>query len=223
VEQKSRNEMIEQHMPLVKQIANKIVSRLPKGSVELEDLYSIGTIGLVSAVDSFVPEKKVPFPAYARYKIKGIIIDELRNMDFLSRKDREKKKSIDDYKKKMDRVGQKLDVGSVIEETGISTKDYFRLDGDFYDQKQVFDERYTESNTEEKPDSFQKTCYREVRDAMASLPERTQVVLGLYYFLDMSMKEVAQVVGISEAMVCIIHRDAIVALRAKFGLKRKAA
>jgi len=223
-------ERIMEHLPLVKQIAQRVYERIPKGLVQFEDLLQAGILGLIEAVKRYDPKRGIRFESFAHFRIKGAILDELRAHDLLPRTLRKKVKVLEDAYLKLERkLGRLPSLEELASELGLSSEaleEEFRqflflkvvsLDGlieDFSGEK--LEEMLLESSSK---DPLELLGLSELRDRLAEaieeLPERHKLVLSLYYFEELTMKEIALVLGISEGRVSQIHSEAILALRAK--------
>jgi len=223
-------ERIMEHLPLVKQIAQRVYERIPKGLVQFEDLLQAGILGLIEAVKRYDPKRGIRFESFAHFRIKGAILDELRAHDLLPRTLRKKVKVLEDAYLKLERkLGRLPSLEELASELGLSSEaleEEFRqflflkvvsFDGlieDFSGEK--LEEMLLESSSK---DPLELLGLSELRDRLAEaieeLPERHKLVLSLYYFEELTMKEIALVLGISEGRVSQIHSEAILALRAK--------
>lgn len=227
-----KNDLIREYAPLVKFIVNRMICRLPS-SVEYDDLYSVGSIGLLDAIEKYDPEKNIKFETYAKYRIKGAIIDELRSKDWLPRGLRDKLKEIDRAYQDLEHdptVGEVTDE-MVSDRVGMSVEDYrdllanaqpggmiswedLGITGE-YSQKDVMD--FIEDPTAKNP--FDEVELQEAKDAIAgaieSLPEKQQLVVALYYYEELTLKEIGAVLEVTEARASQLHSAAILKLKAK--------
>ena len=223
-----RDEIIVNHLPLVKAIANRVRESLPV-QVELDDLVHAGVLGLVDAIEKYAPEKNVAFHLYAKHRIRGAILDSLRQLDWASRDLRKRFKSIEN-------LGQKLgqDLGrppteiEIAQEMKISVEQYRKLTRELYNAGLTAGQPHrverpdhssfadaTESN-EQMPDEL--FAHRELRrvldDVIGTLPVRYQTVIKLYYDQDRTMKQIGAELGVNESRVSQIHKTALEKLEA---------
>ncbi len=227
----NREETILSLIPLVKSIAFKIHSTLPPG-VELDDLVSSGIVGLIEAVDRFNPEYGTKIETFVRQRIKGAILDYLRKLDFLPRSARDRKKEIERaYYKLEEKNGKPPTEEEVAEYLGITLEKLLKelqiLGADYvgsFVPKKVNDENneiilyYVEDTGEENPEvKLEKEELQEfLKKALLELPQKERLVLTLYYYEDMNLKEIGKVMNVSESRVSQIRAQAIIRLRNKF-------
>jgi RNA polymerase sigma factor for flagellar operon FliA len=226
---RERDELILQQLPQVHSIAWRIFERLPQ-HVPFEDLVNAGVIGLIEAIRNYDPTKSVPLKSFVKFRIRGAIIDSLRELDWGSRPLRRKARNIEEAIARLAaKFGRQPDEEEVAAELGITLKNLheivIRVDGlrlvgqevsPSYDRSSTRDLIESAPSTAEKPDEL---CLRnEIReylaDAIGTLSEREQMVISLYYKEELTMKEVAAVLQIAESRVCQIHGLAIAKLRA---------
>ncbi len=228
----NRDELILSLVPLVKNIATKIHSTLPAG-VELDDLVSSGIVGLIEAVDRFDENYGVKIESFASLRIRGAILDYLRRMDFLPRSARDKKKEIEsayyELEKKLGRppaeeeVAEylKIDVEKLRKELRILGSDYLISFTPKSSTNESGDEiilHYIEDETEESPEVRleREELVRFLEEAIKELPKKEKLVLTLYYYDDMNLKEIGRILEVTESRVSQIRAQAIVRLRNKF-------
>ncbi len=223
-------ERIMEYLPLVKQIAQRIYERVPKGLVQFEDLLQAGILGLIEAAKRYDPKRGIKFEGFAHFRIKGAILDELRAHDLLPRTLRKKVKVLEDaYLKLERRLGRVPSLEELASELGLSSealekefRQFLFLEVVSFDglieglSGEKLEEMLLESSSK---DPLELLGLSELRDRLAEaieeLPERHKLVLSLYYFEELTMKEIALVLEISEGRVSQIHSEAILALRAK--------
>ncbi|MDH4320820.1 MAG: FliA/WhiG family RNA polymerase sigma factor [Desulfobulbaceae bacterium] len=228
----TRSELILTYTPLIKYIAARLATRLP-AHVALDDLISCGTIGLIDAVEKFNPAKNVQFKTYAEFRIKGAMLDELRSLDWVPRSVRRK---VTDLERTYSELEKKLGRPATDEETAAA----LNLDLDAYyklldDTKSVSfmdidlvrqvnpdqDDRSTIAETfaADGTDPFAALNIAEVRDvvaqAISELPEKEKLTVSLYYFEELTMKEIGEVLGYTESRISQMHSKAMLRLRSK--------
>jgi len=217
-----RDSVVLEHVPLVKAIAVRVHENLPV-HVDLDDLVHAGILGLFDAASKFNPEKQVVFSSYAKHRIKGAILDSLRQLDWASRDMRRRHKQVEaatrDLAAELQRnptegeVAQKLGMDAErwrtmmidLRNVGLISASTRGNEGDDLPAPDF------PSKPETHPDSI---CAREqlrsvLGDAMKTLPERYQKVVLLYYTNEMTMKEIGGILGINESRVSQIHKSAL--------------
>jgi RNA polymerase sigma factor for flagellar operon FliA len=224
-----RETLLVEHLPVVKFIARRIHDRLPS-SVELDDLVGAGTLGLMDAVDKFDASKNVQFKTYAQFRIKGAILDSLRELDWGSRSLRRKAREVEEAHNRLrTKLGRPATEQEVADDLGMSLAALQGLLGDLRgleigslhipdeEDGSVDDISETIADTRENP--FQLFAGNEQRRLLAEwideLPERERQVLSLYYYEELPMKEIGKVLGVVESRVSQIHTCAVTRLRAR--------
>jgi RNA polymerase sigma factor for flagellar operon FliA len=218
-----------EHLPVVRFLARRIHERLPQ-HVDIEDLVSAGVVGLMDAFAKFDPQKKVQFRSYAQFRIRGAILDSLRTLDWsprdLRRKGREAEEAI---RALTGRLGRSPGEAEIAAEMGVSLEDYQSLLGDLKGLEigTLHVEHNEDSGEEElayvpgRPDEDPLFCclkgelQDKLRDAIEHLPERERLVMTLYYFEELTMREIGLALGVVESRVSQIHASAVVHLRAE--------
>jgi RNA polymerase sigma factor for flagellar operon FliA len=217
-----RDRVVLEHLPLVKAIAVRVHENLPV-HVDLDDLVHAGILGLFDAANKYNPEKQVVFSSYAKHRIKGAILDSLRQLDWASRDMRRRHKQVEaatrDLSSTLQRAPTEAEVAAKL---GMDVDRWRTMMLDLRNVGLV--SASTRSNdsedlpapdfpskVENQPDSI---CAREqlrgvLGDAMKTLPERYQKVVVLYYTNEMTMKEIGGVLGINESRVSQIHKSAL--------------
>ncbi|MGA0571401.1 RNA polymerase sigma factor FliA [Variovorax sp. VNK109] len=227
--QLDRDAMIRQYVPLVQRLAHHMIAKLPP-NVELDDLVQVGMIGLAEALSRFEASQGVQFETFASQRIRGAMIDELREGDWMSRGSRKSQKDIEHAVHRLEqKLGRPPIESEIAADLKMSLAEYQSLLGRVRGTQLVYLEDM--ANTEED-DSF---LDRHVADAEADplsvlrdqrlrqalvhaikgLPEREQQIMSMYYERDMNLKEIALVLGVTESRVCQLHSQSIARLRAK--------
>jgi RNA polymerase sigma factor FliA len=217
-----RDKVVLEHLPLVKAIAVRVHENLPV-HVDVDDLVHAGILGLFDAANKYNPEKQVAFSSYAKHRIKGAILDSLRQLDWASRDLRRRHKQVEEATRELSSVLQRTPTESeVAEKLGVDVERWRQMMLDLRsvglisassraaDQEELPAPDFP-SKPETQPDSM---CAREqlrsvLGDAMKALPERYQKVVVLYYTNEMTMKEIGGVLGINESRVSQIHKSAL--------------
>jgi len=217
-----------EHLPIVRYLARRIHERLPQ-HVDIEDLVSAGVVGLMDAFAKFDPAKKVQFRSYAQFRIRGAILDSLRTLDWSPRELRRKGRAVEEAIRVLTaRMGRPPGEAEIAAEMSLSLEEYQQLLGDLKGLEigTLHLERNEDSGEEElayvpgRPDEDPLfRCLRgeledRLGDAIANLPERERIVMTLYYFEEMTMREIGLALGVVESRVSQIHASAVVHLRA---------
>lgn len=222
-----REQMLLEHMSTVRYVARRIHERLPQ-HVELEDLVSAGVVGLIDAFSKFDHNKQVQFKSYAQFRIRGAILDSLRTLDWSPRELRRKGRTVEEAIRAVtQRVGRAPFEPEIAAEMGLNLCDYQQLLGELKGLEigSLHVERTEDSGDEElsyiagSPDEdplfqcMQGEMRQRLIDAIDELPEKERIVLTLYYFEELTMKEIGLTLGVVESRVSQIHSAAVVRLR----------
>lgn len=226
-----KERLILQHRKLVKYMALRIVSRLPD-HVSVDDLYSAGIIGLIDAIDKYDSNQGIPFEYYAKIRVKGAMLDEIRSMDWIPRSLRQKssllEKTCVTLERKLGRyptdeeIAEELELGidgfhKLLDETkGISF-----LPENVHDA--VCEAKEAAFLASDSDELFLKTYRKEIQDVLAeaigSLSQKEQTILSLYYYEEFTMKEIGTVMGYTESRISQIHTKAVLKLRTRLARK----
>jgi RNA polymerase sigma factor for flagellar operon FliA len=224
-----RQRLLVENLLEVRHIARRIHDRLPS-HVPFDDLVHAGILGLIDAVDKFDPSKNVQLKSYAGFRIRGAILDSLRQMDWSPRNLRRQSRRIEDANRELSaELGRAPSEPELADRLGLPLIEFQQLLGELRGldlgslQAQFEDNGGDELNsvvstrTEENP--FQLTLRSEIRVLLASaiedLDEKERQVLGLYYLDELTMKEVGAILGIGESRVSQIHTAALIRLRSR--------
>jgi RNA polymerase sigma factor for flagellar operon FliA len=227
-----REYFVIKYSPLVKYVAGKVAIGMPQ-QVEFEDLVSYGAFGLLDAIEKYDPERDIKFKTYAMTRIRGSIFDELRNIDWVPRTLRQKAKQLEEAIITLEnKLGHSVDDEEIAKEMGISNQELQELfskisgasvislndvwyTGDDNDQVSFMD-------TIESPESLnpeniiEKEEIRSVIvEAIKQLPDKEKKVIVLYYYEDLTLKEIGEVLEVTESRVSQLHTKAILRLRGK--------
>jgi len=221
--------MVLEQMPQVKYIARRIHEHLPK-HVPFEDLMQAGMVGLIDAINKFDTDKHVKFGSYAKFRIRGAILDSLREMDWSPRDLRRKSRQIDAVTQKLQmEMGRSVSDTELARELGMTLKEFYALTNEIRglevsslqcESSEEGQEADLAQNLPGPPDEDPLTLFVEgeqkdrLHRAVAKLPEREQQVLMLYYQQELTMKEVGELMGVGESRVSQIHTQAVKHLRA---------
>jgi RNA polymerase sigma factor for flagellar operon FliA len=228
-----RDRLILTYAPLVKYVAGRLGSGLP-AHVDEGDLVSYGLLGLIGAIERYDPERDVKFETYAIARIKGAIIDELRAMDWVPRsvrsRAREIERTIGELERQLMRaptdeeIAAKLGVSeeeleeslAEISRTSIAALDeLWTVQGGGGDQIALID-TIEDADAPDPQSALSQTEMREaIGEAIARLPEREKLVVTLYYYEELTLREIGEVLGVTESRVSQLHTKAILRLKAR--------
>ena len=232
-----RDQLLLEHLPTVRYLARRIHERLPQ-HVELDDLISAGVVGLIDAFNKFDHTKKVQFKSYAQFRIRGAILDTLRSLDWsprdLRRKGRSVQEAIQVLTQNLHRAPSEQEIANKLH---VSLAEYQELLGDLKGLEigSLQAERNEDSGEEElayvagSPDEsplfrcLQGEMKQRLIDAVDNLPERERLVLSLYYYEELTMKEIGMTLGVVESRVSQIHSSAVLHLRSSLEVLRQPA
>ncbi|BBM89091.1 RNA polymerase sigma factor FliA [Spirochaetota bacterium] len=236
--EKDKNYLIRKYSPLVKYVAGKIAPTVP-ASVEFNDLIGFGTFGLLDAVNKFDPDKGVKFKTYGITRIRGQIYDELRSLDWVPRSIRQKYKLIEEVKQNYkEETGQPIKDEAISSQLGMSSEEINRissmindsnvgsLDDAWSSKKDADDTPLIETlKAPEHIDPF--SCVEEdeikatIGNEIKKLPEKEKKVLILYYYEELTLKEIGKILQVTESRVSQLHSKAIRHIRASLdGIKK---
>lgn len=229
----ARDQLILAYSPLVKYVAGRMSSGLP-AHIEEGDLISYGLLGLISAIERFEPERNIKFETYAVSRIRGSIIDELRALDWVPRSVRSWARKVEATIARLenelmrapndDEIAVELGVG--VDEfqdilNQISCASIVALD-EFWNVQGTGQERVNLIDTIEDtdaPDPSRAFRVQSIKETLAAaiqrLPERERIVVGLYYYEGLTLKEIGEVLGVTESRISQLHTKAILRLRGR--------
>ncbi|MCX5813498.1 MAG: FliA/WhiG family RNA polymerase sigma factor [Proteobacteria bacterium] len=223
-----RERIVEEFIPIIKNLAYKVSKGFEEKNM-IEDLISAGIVGLLEAIEKYDAKRGAKLNTFAYLRIRGAMIDELRSRDWFPRSARSKTKKIEEVIRKLEnRLGRYPKEEEVAEEMHIDFEDYLSLMKDYKNlsilsiedlHEAIGEDREKIINyvTDENDNPEKYAEFHELEGILAKeierLPEKQKIVLSLYYHEDMNMKEIAKVLSITEARVCQIHSQAIIALR----------
>ncbi|WP_210395722.1 RNA polymerase sigma factor FliA [Motiliproteus sediminis] len=227
LESDSQADIVERYAPLVKRIAHHLLARLPS-SVVLEDLIQSGMVGLLEAARKYDASKGASFETYAGIRIRGAIIDEVRRGDWTPRSVHRNGRRISDCIQAVEaRTGRDAQDADVAREMGVSLDEYHSLLRDsassrlfsIDEVREGRDSTLVDELAGDVPDPFaehqQDAFQTALADAISRLPERERLVFALYYDEELNLKEIGQVLGVSESRVSQIHSQAALRLRGR--------
>lgn len=227
--ERQRNDLVLKYAPLVKTIVGRMAFRLPIDQADKEDLINVGIMGLMSALEKFDETKNVQFETYAGFRIRGAVLDELRAKDWAPRSARSKDNKIEGAMAQLKKnLGRAPDETEIAAHLGLALDEYFKLLDDARCVSMI-------STEDLPPDYLEKFGSQEVqeqinegnplsmlvdmefkdrlRQAIDQLPPKEKLVLSLYYFEELTMKEAGRVMDLTESRVCQLHSQAVLRLR----------
>lgn len=235
VEQGATDEksLIERYLPLVRNVVDRIRINLP-AHIEAEELYSIGIVGLISAVRNFKPEQQITFPGYASRRIRGSVLDELRRLDWRPRRARLRARQIQQTLSELEqRLGRPVSDQETCEALGISGAEYERWieeakpacfvslgsgaspgSPDSESRSSLHDVIADQNSIPVADDLERRELHQLVAQKIRELPDIQRKVLAMYYFEEMRLAEIAAVFKLTESRICQIHAQSILSLRA---------
>ena len=228
----NRDSMIRDFIPMVRYLAQRISAKLPK-HVEIDDLVNSGIIGLIDAIEKFDHRRGIKFKTYAEFRIRGAIFDGLRSLDWVPRSVRKQKKLIErNYEQLEQKLGRQATDEELSKNLGIRLQEYYKLINSIkavnagkcnemgnFDQLQGVEKEtavaiLADSSTEDPFHSFKRQEFtRLLATAIRNLPAKERYVVSLYYFDELTMKEIGTVLKITESRVSQLHTKSMARLR----------
>ncbi|MGQ9687605.1 MAG: FliA/WhiG family RNA polymerase sigma factor [Desulfobaccales bacterium] len=230
-----QEQMVVQYAPLIKYIASRLALRLPS-HISLDDLISSGIIGLIDAIRKFDPTKNISFKTYAEFRIKGAILDELRSLDWIPRSVRKKSHVLEKTYSELEKnLGRPAEPEEVCEALGLELEEFYQLLDEtksvsLVDLEGVWkairkgvdlqDNDLPEILLDEKVrDPFLALHFSELQDilvkAIDALPDKEKLLISLYYYEELTMKEIGQIMGYTESRISQLHTQAMMRLRGR--------
>jgi RNA polymerase sigma factor for flagellar operon FliA len=219
------------YAPLIRFVAQRIAARLPS-NIDIDDLISAGVIGLMDAIEKYDPSRDNKFKTYAEFRIRGAILDELRSQDWVPRSVRDKAKKIEKtYAELEQKLGRAVSDEELSSALGIQLDEYYdmvskvkavtllsidELSGpNQHDRKSLLES--LENVSSKNP--FTQLKSKGIRDLLVKhideLPEKQKLVLSLYYYEDLNLKEIGRILEVTESRVSQLHTQAVEKLRSK--------
>lgn len=231
-DQRIREVFVHQYAPLVKYVAGKVAMGMPQ-SIEFDDLVGYGVFGLLDAIEKFDPSRDIKFKTYAVTRIRGAIYDELRAIDWVPRSIRQKAKELENAIGKLEnKLGRAAKDEEIAEQLGIPISEFHQIllklgstsivslndtwfPGDDNDKVSIMET--IESRPELNPDTMveKEEVKKMIVRTIEELPEKEKKVLILYYYEDLTLKEIGEVLDVTESRVSQLHTKAIMRLRSK--------
>lgn len=226
--QLDRDQLVQRFVPLVKRIAYHLMARLP-ASVQFEDLVQNGMIGLLDALDRFEEGFGAQFETYATQRVRGAMLDGLRENDWLPRQLRRELRRIEAAINQLEHAfGRAPSERELADVLGLSLADYQKTLGDarghqllyFEDfagegDEDFLERHFTDSDSDPLNLLEEKNLQKTLAGAIDRLPEREKLMMALYYEQDLNLREIGEVMGVTESRVCQLHSQAIARLRSQ--------
>ena len=225
-----RERLIQDFLPVIKYMAMRLAMRVSSG-LNVEDLMSAGTVGLLDALTKFDPSREIKFRTYAEFRIRGAMLDEIRAMDWVPRSMRERigkiQHAANEFTK---RKGRPPTEGELAAELGIGTEEVDEtllqakgavvlsledLGSNEQDTHPILDALADRGQPNPLESLLSEDTRRVLADAIDKLPERQRLVLTLYYFEELTMKEIGAVLSVTESRICQLHAQAMIRLKAE--------
>ena len=233
-DQSVRDYFVIKYAPLVKYVAGKVSMGMPQ-NIEFDDLVSYGVFGLIDAISKFDPARGIKFKTYAMTRIRGAIFDELRSIDWIPRSIRQKAKQIEQVISELEnKLGRTVEDEEIAREMGIPSEEFQSLLnklsgtsmlslndiwylGDDNDELSILETLEAPENM--NPDILiEKEEIRDyIIDAIQKLPDKEKKVIVLYYYEDLTLKEIGEILEVTESRVSQLHTKAIMRLRGRLG------
>lgn len=234
-----RDYFIEKYAPLVKYVAGKVAVGMPH-NVEFDDLVSYGTFGLLDAIEKFDPGKEVKFKTYAMTRIRGAVFDELRTIDWIPRSIRQKAKQVEKIIIELEnKLGRTVDDEEIAQELDISVEEFHTLVSKISGTSLISLNDIWHGNDDSDELSFLETIEspsnmnpdvmverEEIKglivESIKKLPDKEKKVIVLYYYEDLTLKEIGEVLEVTESRVSQLHTKAIMRLRGRLAQMKSA-
>jgi RNA polymerase sigma factor for flagellar operon FliA len=227
----NRDELIMSHLPLVKFLVGRVSAKLPP-HLDQQDLLSVAVIGLITAAERFDPKRGIQFKTFAEKRIMGSIMDELRAQDWLPRTLREKYKRLEhEFSVLEQKLGRNPSSEEVAAAMGMDLEKYFQLVEEVHSLSFMSLEDFQEDedgspfgflnflsdNGAENPQNqmMAKQLLQALGAAIEALPEKERIVITLYYYEELNLKEIGEVLGLTESRISQLHSQAVIRLKVK--------
>jgi len=228
----NREEVIKRYSPMIKYVANRIAMRLPP-HIEVDDLISVGVLGLMDAISKYDSTRGAKFKTYAEFRVRGAILDELRSLDWVPRSIRQKASQVDKVVQELQaKLSRSPEDEEVAKEMGLSLDQFhdtlnetksmpvFSLEDlglakDSGEQQSLLDCLAGKADADPQTQIRLVELKEIIAKAIDSLPEKERLMVSLYYYEELTMKEIGAVLEITESRVSQIHSKAVYRLRTK--------
>jgi RNA polymerase sigma factor for flagellar operon FliA len=232
-DERARERLVVAYSPLVKYVAGRMGSALP-AHVEEADLISYGLGGLIAAIERFDPGRDIRFETYAMARIRGAIIDELRTLDWVPRSVRARAREFERVNTKLearlhraptdDEMASELEISleelqdtllAIANSTIVALDELWTVSDSTGDQVSLL-ETLADDAAEDPQALVERSSFRDrVADAIVALPEREKMVIALYYYENLTLREIGEILGVTESRVSQLHTKAVLRLRSK--------
>ncbi|HEX4843683.1 MAG TPA: RNA polymerase sigma factor FliA [Limnobacter sp.] len=225
-----KSQQVDQYIPLVRRLAHHLIAKLP-ASVQIDDLIQAGLIGLMDAISRFEEGQGAQFETYASQRIRGAMLDELRQADWMPRGVRQAQRKIEAATMKAEqKLGRSATESEIANTLGVSLEEYQTMLFESRGAQLVFYDDYAEDGDgegyldrqmdgDEQANPLEMLGDQRFRQtliqAIEELPEREKMLMGLYYEQELNFREIAAVLGVTESRVCQLHTQAVSRLRTK--------
>ena len=228
----NREAVIKEYSPMIRYVAIRIAKRLPP-HIEVDDLISVGVLGLIDAVEKYDAYRGAKFKTYAEFRVRGAILDELRAMDWVPRSVRRKASALDGVVQKLqNQLGRPPEDDEVAGEMGVSMDELFNamnetksmpilsledlgIPNESGEHQNLLDCIVGKGDTDPQTMLRLRELKEIIANAIDTLPEKERLMISLYYYEEMNMKLIGEVLGITESRVSQIHSKAVYRLRSK--------
>lgn len=225
-------QIIIEYSPMIKYVANRIAMRLPP-HVEVDDLISVGVLGLLDAIEKYDSSRGAKFKTYAEFRVRGSILDELRSLDWVPRSIRQKATQMDNVTQRLQgKYGRPPEDEEIAEELGLDMNEFFTAMNDTRsmpilsledlginketgEQQNLLDCLIGDSEADPATQIRLDELKQIIAQGIDTLPEKERLMISLYYYEELTMKEIGEVLGITESRVSQIHSKAVFRLRTK--------
>jgi RNA polymerase sigma factor for flagellar operon FliA len=225
-------QIVKEYSSMIKYVANRIALRLPP-HIEVDDLISVGAIGLMDAIEKYDPSRGAKFKTYAEFRVRGSILDELRSLDWVPRSIRQKASNLDAVISKLQsQLGRLPEDEEIAKEMGVTLEAFFDtlnetrnmpllsledlgIARDSGDKQSLLDTLEGKGDVDPQTQMRLTELKNLIAAAIDSLPEKERLMVSLYYYEELTMKEIGEVLGITESRISQIHSKAVYRLRTK--------
>ncbi|SMF66407.1 FliA/WhiG family RNA polymerase sigma factor [Pseudobacteriovorax antillogorgiicola] len=231
VDGKLRDQLIMDYAPLIRFVAQRIAARLPS-NIDIDDLISAGVIGLMDAIEKYDPSRDNKFKTYAEFRIRGAILDELRSQDWVPRSVRDKAKKIEKtYAELEQKFGRAVSDQEISKALGVGLDEYYDMVAKVKAVTLLSIDELSGPNQQDKKslleclenvsskNPFTQLKSKGVRELLIKnieeLPEKQKLVLSLYYYEDLNLKEIGKILEVTESRVSQLHTQAVEKLRSR--------
>ncbi|MFW7381827.1 MAG: FliA/WhiG family RNA polymerase sigma factor [Oligoflexus sp.] len=231
VDGKLRDQLIMDYAPLIRFVAQRIAARLPS-NIDIDDLISAGVIGLMDAIEKYDPSRDNKFKTYAEFRIRGAILDELRSQDWVPRSVRDKAKKIEKtYAELEQKFGRAVSDQELSAALGVDLEEYYDMVAKVKAVTLLSIDELSGPNQQDRKslleclenvgskNPFTQLKSKGVRELLIKnieeLPEKQKLVLSLYYYEDLNLKEIGRILEVTESRVSQLHTQAVEKLRTR--------